>query len=209
MNMSNWKEHVDLSKSALVVVDMQNDYCHENGSGALNGGEVAAYYAIVPHLQKLIDAAHEANIPVFFIKTTHDETTNSKVWLSRRIGKKHDTCVTGTWGAEYFGVTPKGKDIEVNKHRYSAFIKTDFELKLRALGCETLLMTGVATNVCVESTLRDGFMLDFYTILVSDCTAAGSKSAYEATLENVRKGFGWVTDSNELCSELKSSITVS
>jgi ureidoacrylate peracid hydrolase len=206
--MSNWKENVDLSKSALIVVDMQNDYCHENGSGALNGGDVADHYAIVPNLQKLIDTAHEANIPVFFIKTTHDETTNSKVWLSRRIGKKHDTCVTGTWGAEYFGVAPTGKDIEVIKHRYSAFINTDLELKLKVLGCETLLMTGVATNVCVESTLRDGFMLDFYTILVSDCTAAGSKSSYEATLENVRRGFGWVTDSNEICSELKTSITV-
>jgi ureidoacrylate peracid hydrolase len=206
--MSNWKENVDLSKSALIVVDMQNDYCHENGSGALNGGDVADHYAIVPNLQKLIDSAHEANIPIFFIKTTHDDTTNSKVWLSRRIGKKHDTCVTGTWGAEYFGVAPSGKDIEVIKHRYSAFINTDLELKLKVLGCETLLMTGVATNVCVESTLRDGFMLDFYTILVSDCTAAGSKSAYEATLENVRKGFGWVTDSNEICSELKTSITV-
>lgn len=202
--MSDWKQVVDLSKSAVVVIDMQNDYCHKQGSGALNGGDVTDHYAIVPNVQRLIDAAHEAEIPVFFIKTTHDETTNSKVWLSRRIGRKHDTCVTGTWGAEYFGVAPTHKDIEVIKHRYSAFIKTDFELKLRALGCETLLITGVATNVCVESTLRDGFMLDFYTVLVSDCTAAGSKAAYDATLENVRKGFGWVTDSMEICSEISA-----
>lgn len=104
--MTYWKEIVDLSKSAVVVVDMQNDYCHKEGSGALNGGDVTDHYAIVPNVQRLIDAAHESGIPVFFIKTTHDETTNSKVWLSRRIGRKHDTCVTGTWGAEYFGVTP-------------------------------------------------------------------------------------------------------
>jgi ureidoacrylate peracid hydrolase len=204
--MSDWKKEVDLSKSAIIVVDMQNDYCHKEGSGALNGGDVTDHYAIVPNMQKLIDTAHEADIPVFFIKTTHDETTNSKVWLSRRIGKKHDTCVTGTWGAEYFGVAPTGKDIEVIKHRYSAFINTDLELKLKALGRETLIMTGVATNVCVESTLRDGFMLDFYTVLVSDCTAAGSKAAYEATLDNVRKGFGWVTDSSDICSELKAVL---
>ncbi|MGG2199001.1 MULTISPECIES: cysteine hydrolase family protein [Paenibacillus] len=206
--MAEWKQIVDLKKSAVIVVDMQNDFCHEQGSGALNGGDVTNHYAIVPNLQKLIDAAHNADVPVIFIKTTHDETTNSKVWLSRRKGRKHDTCTTGTWGAEYFGVAPTDKDIEVIKHRYSAFIKTDLELKLRALGCETLLMTGVGTNMCVESTLRDGFMLDFFAILVSDCTATGSETLYEATLENVRRGFGWVADSDEICSELKAFAEV-
>jgi ureidoacrylate peracid hydrolase len=202
IKMKDWTEIVDLKKSAVIVVDMQNDFCHEQGSGALNGGDVTNHYAIVPNIQKLIDTAHESDVPVFFIKTTHDETTNSKSWLTRRIGKKHDTCVTGTWGVEYFGVAPTGKDLEIIKHRYSAFINTDLELRLRVLGCETLLITGVATNVCVESTLRHGFMLDFYTILVSDCTATGNQMLYDATLENVRRGFGWVKDSNEICSEL-------
>ncbi|MBM7570222.1 cysteine hydrolase family protein [Aquibacillus albus] len=197
--MPNWTEIVDLKKSAVIVVDMQNDFCHPDGALSLNGGDVSKCEEIVFHTQKLIDYAHMANILVFFIKTTHDETTDSKVWLSRRKGKTHATCVTGTWGTEYFGVRPTNQDIEIIKHRYSAFIGTDLELKLRTLGCETLFITGVATNVCVESTLRDGYMLDFHVVLLSDCSAAASKAVHESTVDTVKRTFGWVADSEEVC----------
>ncbi|WP_274651071.1 cysteine hydrolase family protein [Paenibacillus humicola] len=202
--MSNWEEFIDLKKSAVIVVDMQNDFCHENGATARNGGDVSGVPAIVPNLQRLIDAAHAAGRPVFFIQTTHDETTDSQVSLAMRKDRKHKTCVTGTWGAEYFGVYPQQGDIEVIKHRYSAFIGTDLELRLRTLGCETLLMTGVVTSICVESTLRDGYMLDFYPILVTDCTTGGTKASYDATLSVVSRSFGWLSDSIKLSSKLLS-----
>jgi ureidoacrylate peracid hydrolase len=193
-----WLEHADLGKSALIVVDMQNDFCHENGSGGRNGGSTTHQQSIVPAMQNLIDAMHHADLPVFFIKTTHDKTTNTPSWVARQRNRAVPTCVTGTWGTEYYGVAPVEGDIEVIKHRYSAFIRTELELKLRALGVETLLMTGVATNGCVESTLRDGFMLDFFVLLITDGTAGGSPAAFEASLRNVSRHFGWLTDSVEL-----------
>ncbi len=199
MSAPEWLEHVDLATSALIVVDMQNDFCHKEGSGALNGGDVTKHYAIVPNIQRVIDAMHAAGRPVVWIKTTHDETTNSKVWLTRRRGREHDTCTTGTWGTEYFApLGPVPGDVEVVKHRFSAFIRTDLELKLRAMGVETLLFTGVGTGACVESTLRDGYMLDFYVLLVTDGTTGGSQEAYDASLRNVSRHFGWLTDSTEI-----------
>jgi ureidoacrylate peracid hydrolase len=198
MSAPEWLEKVDLGKSALVIVDMQNDFCHKEGSGSLNGGDVTNHYAIVPNIQRVIDSMHAAGRPVVFIKTTHDETTNAPSWLTRRRERKHDTCVTGTWGVEYFGIFPVEGDVEVIKHRYSAFIRTDLELKLRSMGVETLLFTGVGTGACVESTLRDGFMLDFFVLLITDGTAGGSPAAFEASLRNVSRHFGWLTDSVEI-----------
>ena len=206
--MFDWKTELDWTKAAVIVVDMQNDFCHKEGSGSLNGGDVTRHYEIVPNIQRLIDAAHESDAPVFFIKTTHDNTRDSPAWLSRRRDRKHPTCVTGTWGVEYFGVAPEPGDIEIIKHRFSAFIGTDLELKLRAQGIETILLTGVGTNVCVESTMRDGFMLDFYSILVTDCTAAGSQAAYDGTLANMSRSFGWLSDSIELSGLLLGSRQV-
>jgi ureidoacrylate peracid hydrolase len=196
--MSDWKEIFDWSKTAVIVVDMQNDFCHVDGSGSLNGGDVTKHYAIVPNIQRVIDAAHGAGRPVVFIKTTHDASTNSPAWLSRRRERKHDTCVTGTWGTEYFGVAPIEGDVEVIKHRYSAFIGTDLDLKLRSMGVEALIFTGVGTNVCVESSIRDGFMLDYYVTLLKDCTAAGDDLAYNSTLTTIGRSWGWISDSEEV-----------
>jgi ureidoacrylate peracid hydrolase len=193
-----WLDYLDLGKSALIVVDMQNDFCHKEGGGSLNGGDVTRHYEIVPNIQLVIDAMHAAARPVIFIKTTHDETTNSAVWTARRRARKHEICVTGTWGAEYFGVAPVDGDVEVIKHRYSAFIGTDLDLKLRAMGIEALLFTGVSTNVCVESTMRDGYMLDYYSLLITDGCAAGTAEAHEGTLKNMGRSFGWLTDSVEV-----------
>lgn len=202
-----WLDHVDLATSGLVIVDMQNDFCHEEGAAGLNGTDLTEHQALVPRLQNLIDAMHAAGRPVIFIRTTHDDSTNSKVWLTRRRGRTHDTCTTGTWGTEYYGVAPVAGDVEVTKHRFSAFIRTDLDLRLRALGVETLLMTGVATNGCVESTMRDGFMLDYYAILVEDCCAAATRAAHEGTIRNMSAYFGWVSTSDEIVGVLESALT--
>ncbi len=87
----------------------------------------------------------------------------------------------------------------VKKHRYSAFVDTDLDLVLRSLGVKTLIMTGVATNVCVESTARDGCFHDYYVVFLSDCTATNDgPAAQEATLENMRRHFGVVASADEV-----------
>ncbi len=202
--MSDWTSDLDWSKSALLVIDMQNDYCHWQGAEVLNGGDVTRRTAILPAVQVLIDAAHRASTPVIFIRTTHDHTTTSSAWASRRQGTdwRHPYCLTGTWGAEYFGVLPEEGDIEVTKHRFSGFVGTDLELRLRALGRETLIIAGVDTNVCVESTMRDGYMRDFSCVLVADATAAGTADEHAAACATLGRYFGWTAKTTAVVAQL-------
>ena len=87
-----------------------------------------------------------------------------------RKAARAEICATGTWGAEYYRVQPTNDDCEVVKHRYSAFVGTTLEVILRSLARQTVVVTGVTTNVCVESTVRDAYMRDYRPLLVEDCT---------------------------------------
>jgi ureidoacrylate peracid hydrolase len=99
---------------------------------------------------------------------------------------------------EFYKVAPKPGETIITKHRYDAFHQTDLELVLRTNALQSLVLTGVATNVCVESTLRSAFMRDFEVTLVDDCSAARSRVAQDGTLENVRTHFGLVATASEV-----------
>jgi ureidoacrylate peracid hydrolase len=88
--------------------------------------------------------------------------------------------------------------VVVTKHRYSAFVDTSLDLVLRSRGVRTIVVTGTATNVCVESTARHGHMLDYYVVLPADASATPDLPAHEATLHNVRKFFGTVVQADEV-----------
>jgi len=191
------------TKCALIVVDMQNDYCHPDGACAKIGSDVSRTKTMVPNLKKLIDWAHQKGIQVILIQTIHTPETDSAAWLGRSGGKSGSICRPGTWGIEFFEISPAKGDIIVNKHRYSAFINTRMDSVLHTLKTETLIMTGVSTNVCVESTARDGFMLDYNILFVSDCCSAASQAAHDMALENITKRFGTVVGSDELYECLK------
>lgn len=184
---------VEPDHTALLVIDMQNDFCDDEGACAQNGDDVRIVQAIVLTLGELITAAREAGATVIFIRVAHDETTDSEVRLERRRGRKAPVCREGTWGVDWYGdLRPQQGDIVVTKHRFSAFINTPLDLILRSRGIRTLVVTGTATNVCVESTARDGHMLDYYVVLPEDAAATPDLAAHEATLHNIRKHFGAV-----------------
>jgi len=192
------------ARAALVVVDVQNDFCHPEGVSARKGHDVAAAVEMVPRLEELVRRAREAGVTVVFIRTTHDPIVDSAVWNTRMgdvdTPPYQPNCRTGTWGAEFYRVVPEQGDVVVTKHRYSAFASTDLDLVLRAAGVETLLLSGVATNVCVESTLRDGLFLDYNVALVADCCAAYEPDLHEGTIKNTRGTFGAVLDADELAA---------
>ncbi len=190
------------TKCAVIVVDVQNDFCHEKGACALRGSDVSGVKKMIPNLRLLLDAAHKNEIPVIYIQTIHTVETDSDAWAGRSGGNSAKVCRAGSWGIEFYEVSPAEGDIIVNKHRYSAFINTRLDSVLRTLKVETLLMTGVATNVCVESTARDGYMMDYNILFVSDCCASFSKEAHAMTLQNIDKHFGVVSDSGEITSLL-------
>lgn len=198
--MSIWRDVADLEATALIVIDMQNDFCDDNGAQAINGLDVSGSQRIVPILSNLVEEARRQAVPLYFIRTTHDPTTDSPAWTALHDYWARPVCETGTWGAEFYGFSPKLDDITITKHRYSAFVGTDLELRLRSTQRRVLFITGVTTNVCVESTVRDAYMRNFFPILVEDCTAAATKAAHDAALQTIRSNFGWVAGSDEMIS---------
>jgi ureidoacrylate peracid hydrolase len=193
-------ERWDPRWSALLVVDVQNDFASPKGSAAQRGDDVSASVAMVPKLVRFINAARQVGLTIVYVRTTHSEWTDTPSWLYRKSQQKElNTCREGTWGAEFYdGIAPRSDERIVVKHRYSAFINTDMNTVLKAKGIESVLVTGIATNVCVETTARDAYMFDYYVTMVGDCSAAYDPKLHESTLENMRRHFGLVANSDEI-----------
>lgn len=138
---------------------------------------------------------------IIFIQTSREEHELSGPVreLMIRWGRKDWACKRGSWGAKFDdNLQPRDTDVIVEKKKYSAFVRTDLDDLLKGWGVRTLVITGVSTCTCVESTARDGFMRDYYIILAKDLTASYDESLYQATLKNIDERFGHVVSSEEL-----------
>jgi ureidoacrylate peracid hydrolase len=110
-------------------------------------------------------------------------------------------CKEGTWGWELApGLDPRPDDTTVFKHRYSAFHATDLDLRLRSQGIRTVAVTGVGTAVCVESTVRHGFFLDYYNVIVRDCCGAYSREVHNQAIRRMDYQYGQAVESSEVLS---------
>jgi ureidoacrylate peracid hydrolase len=199
------KERCDPRYAALVVVDVQNDFVSPAGSAGKRGEDVSAALAMVPNLLRLIDEARSVGLTIVYIRTTHSEWTDTPSWIYRSSQKSGlNTCREGTWGAEFYdGIAPRSTERVVIKHRYSAFINTDLNTVLKARNIQSVLVCGVATNVCVETTARDAYMYDYYVTMIDDCSAAYEAKLHLGTLENMRRHFGLVASSSEIIETWK------
>jgi len=207
--MRNLQQILEPSKTAVIVVDVQNDFCDPKGATGLRGFSVQSCADMIAPLQRLLDGAHAYGASVIFIQTIHTRWTDSDAWLYRSDDRKRvDTCREGTWGAEFFGVAPLANDPVVVKHRYSAFLNTRLETVLHTLRIETLVMTGVATNVCVESTARDGFQRDYNIVFLDDCSATYDRALHDGTLTNMRNHFGTVANADDVVGIWKEAYSV-
>ena len=200
------EELVDPRQAALLVVDMQNDFCHENGALPMHGGDPSMIQEMAPRLRHLIGVARKIRLPIVHVRTHHSQWTDSASWVGR-FQAPYRLCYPGTWGADFYeGFEPEVSDewepgrheYVVTKHRYSGFIGTDLDQVLRSRGIETVIMTGEATNVCVETTARDAYMRDYFVVFLGDCTASTAKAAHDATLFTMGKHFGKVVDSTDV-----------
>lgn len=201
-------EKVAPTHSALVVVDVQNDFCSPEGMMSAEGLDVSSAVATAERLEGFIASARQAGALVVFVRSVLSSDDNrylSDVILEqatrRRAGSYtlRPVCVDGSFGGDYYGnVRPAPGDPVVTKHRYSAFLRTDLETVLRTAGIRTVVLAGVATNVCVETTARDAFMRDFYLVLPADGTAAYSEAEHEATLSTIDRYFGQVASIAEI-----------
>ncbi len=193
-------------KATLLVIDVQNDFCHSEGSFSKRKVDLSHVQKVVPKICLFIESLRKLGTPIIFIRTIHSDWTNSPSWLGRMGGlaEKFPVCLPDSWGAKFYEVKPKDNEAIVTKHRYSAFVGTDLNLILRSKGIETLLLTGVVTNICVETTARDGFNLDYNIILVEDCCGAYVLEEHQSTLNNIKKYFGIVAGSNEIIKILRT-----
>ena len=192
-------ERVDPSRSILVVVDMQNDFCHRDGAACKRGRDMAFVQSMIPRLIRLVNRARTHGLPICFVRTSGNPWTNSPVWTEFK-NPELLACAEGSWGAEFHeGLAPEPGDMVVTKHRYSAFIGTDLDMLLRARGINSLLVSGVGTGMCVFHTLTVGFMLDYYITLVEDCCATTyGPDAHDEAVALVKKHYGRVTSSDEI-----------
>ncbi len=165
-------------KSALLVIDMQKDFCYPNGS--LYGGD---------HLRNIFDPIRDAVIyargkmPIIFTQDWHrKDDVEFKIWNAH--------CVENTWGAEIIDEIPvEEEDYIVRKRRYSAFFGTDLDLTLRELKIEKLYLTGVLTNICVLHTAADAVLRGYSVSVIKDCTAALNDYDYNYALHHMKNVF--------------------
>ena len=206
--MKSLTAKVDPREAALVVIDVQNDFCHEDGAFAKNGTDAGPKQAIVPALKELIRVARSVGTPVVFVRTTHSPETDSPAWSERHSEGPHYVCADGSWGAEWFQVAPEPDEPVVVKHRNSGFVGTQLDELLRAIGVKSVLITGVATHACVESTAHDAFMRDYFVVVVDDCTAASPATTHKEALDRISRSFGVVASSSEIINLWRPTISV-
>ncbi len=196
------------SHTALIVMDVQNDFCANGGVFDKEGKDISHLQAIIPKLISFIREARRAGVTIVYSRSIHSSEgshylSDAYVEQQTRWAKGRYTeypfCQEGSWGADFYqGIEPLPKEVVVTKHRFSTFMDTDLDLILRSRGIRTLIMTGMATNVCVETTARDGFCRDYYIVCLKDCAAAPSPELHNNTLKNIDLHFGEVVDSSDV-----------
>ena len=205
---------IDLLKTAIIVVDMQNAFVRKGGYFDLIGIDISDNEKIIEPCKNIIGTARTKGVKIIYLQMAYspdlsdvgpqDSPSSSKArgltLIKQRPELKDKLYVHGTWGAEIIEeLRPEPGDIVVRKQKYDGFIGTNLDITLRTLGIKYLVFIGTATNICVESTLRRSFFLDYFPILVSDAVSQkGPRIMQEATILNVQSTFGWVTDSVRL-----------
>ena len=172
-------EWIAPSRTALVIIDMQVDFGSPDGEMARRGADVTACQAAVKKAEALTDAARAAGVAVVFVRLlTHPGGENRIMRESKERQKENkgdsepDLCALGTRGADFIGPQPRAGETIVSKTHFSAFARTGLADQLHALGVDTLVLAGLTTECCVQSSAWDAFERDFHIVLAEDACAA-------------------------------------
>ncbi|WP_198374279.1 cysteine hydrolase family protein [Neoroseomonas rubea] len=205
----------DLARSAILVIDMQNDFCHRDGWLASIGVDVEPARAPIAPLAVLLPTLRAASVPVVWVNwgSRPDRLNLSPALLHVYNGSGAGTGLgdplpatgspvlqAGAWSAQVVDeLTPDPRDIRVDKHRMSGFWDTPLDSILRNLRVETLLLAGVNLDQCVLHTLADANFAGFDTLLVEDCAATTNpRFCHDATILNIHQIFGFTLASTDL-----------
>ncbi len=212
---------IDLLKTAIIVVDMQNAFVSNGGYFDLTGIDISSSQKIIGACREVITEARLKGGKILYFQMgfspdlsdmgPEDSPAYKKSRILPFINKhpelKDKLYLYGSWGADIIEeLKPKPEDIVIRKQKYDGFIGTNLDIILRTHQIKYLIFIGVATNVCVESTLRHAFFLDYFPILVSDAVSQkGSGLMQEATIWNTQSIFGWVTTSENILQSIRSA----
>ena len=211
---------IDIRRTAVIVVDMQNAYASKGGMLDLGTGiDEERIGRVIAANKKLLPAARAAGVKVIYLQFgykpdlsdaggPHSPNIRKQMAfkLIRDRPEVRDKCIiAGTWGFEIIDdLKPEPGDLVVQKPRYSGFAGTNLEALLHGLDIQHLIFTGVATNVCVESTAREAYFREFWPILVEDAMDhTGPDFVRQATLYNFESKMGWVTQTAEVLRVLE------
>ena len=187
-------ERLDLhpGRTALLVVDVQNDFCHADGFFSSVGFDVSPCARAAERLIPVVGAARAAGWSVVWTMSTNVEPPTYRLAplrFRRSPGARPaDQFVPGTWGWQIVdGLAPAPDELVVRKPRYDAFLRTGLEHELRERGIDTVAVAGVITNCCVDTTARSAFMRGFDVLVLEDCVAtfAQERDLHDASLRNL------------------------
>lgn len=199
-------ERVQPSRTALVLIDVQKDFCDPEGICARIGEDLSAMPPMLERISELLAAARAAGNLIVFVRASYDPPVVSPALgeLYDRRQFKPGICLEGTPGIEFMpGTEPREgapNEIVVTKHRFSAWWGTDLDLILRSNGVKSVVLTGVVSEGCVESTARDAFFKDYYVVVAEDAAGGYSRARHDAAMEIIGKSFGRVVPSAQVAA---------
>lgn len=209
------------AETAVIVVDMQNAFASKGGYLDLFGVDISGAPAVIRSVNRVLAASRPVGMPAVFLqmgwqadlrdaggpRSPNWHKANALRLMRERPELQGKLMIRETWDyALVDELKPEPEDLVVHKPRYSGFHATNLDMLLRERGIRTLVFTGVASNVCVESTLRDAFFLEYFPLWITDCSLpSGPSWLQEAAVFNVQRFFGWVTTTDEYVSALRGA----
>ena len=192
------------SQTAVLVVDVQNDFVADDGRVGRSGVDMQPLQQATKGINRLITAARQSGVPVFYIVVEHGHEVDLPPYQARyeRRGMTPDDtiCHAGTWGAQlYEGLLPPEKgEPRLVKHGYDAFQNTDLESALLKSGIRTVIVTGVVTELCVRATVASAFERGFFSVVPRECTASTEPEPAHAAIESMERWYGEVVSLDEV-----------
>jgi len=208
------------AETAVIVVDMQNAYASIGGYCDLAGFDIAGAADTISRIGEVLNASRTAGIQIVYLQNGWDpdyveagtdrspnyHKSNALKTMRRRSELAGQLLSRGRWDYEIVeALAPRPGDIRVHKTRYSAFFNSQLDSILRCRSIRNLVFVGIATNVCVESTLRDGFHLEYFGVVLDDATHhLGPDFVRAASIYNIETFFGWVATTGDYLAALQS-----
>ena len=198
----NLFEMIAPSRTALVVIDIQSDFAGPDGMAGRIGLNRSAVEPMIDRIEMLLEAARANATPVFFARViTRPETDSTALkTLMQRRGRPgaEAICRAGSPGADFYRLAPRDGEGSLEKTKFSCFHGTDFDAQLQARGVDTLVVTGMTTDCCVDCTVREAFHLNYNVFVVSDATCAYSDALHVGALRGMEKNCALLTTTADI-----------